>query len=66
VVGVIAPWNFPLAMPVMDVVPALVAGAAVALKPSEVRPLSALELQRGWSEIGAAEVFIVLLGSRGI
>lgn len=35
-VGVITPWNFPLAMPGMDVPPALAAGAAVLLKPSEV------------------------------
>ncbi len=62
VVGVITPWNFPLAMPVMDAAPALVAGAAVALKPSEVTPLSALELQRGWAEIGAPAVFDVLTG----
>ncbi|MGB5795259.1 MAG: aldehyde dehydrogenase family protein [Mycolicibacter algericus] len=62
VVGVISPWNFPLAMPAMDVVPALAAGAAVALKPSEVTPLSALELARGWREIGAPAVFDVLTG----
>jgi acyl-CoA reductase-like NAD-dependent aldehyde dehydrogenase len=36
VVGVISPWNFPLAMPGLDVIPALTAGAAVILKPSEV------------------------------
>ena len=39
VVGVITPWNFPLAMPAIDVFPALAAGAAVILKPSEVTPL---------------------------
>ncbi|MGN2642029.1 aldehyde dehydrogenase family protein [Nocardia takedensis] len=63
VVGVITPWNFPLAMPIMDVVPALAAGAAVLLKPSEVTPLSALELARGWAEIGAPPVFKVLTGA---
>ncbi|HNM86471.1 MAG TPA: aldehyde dehydrogenase family protein, partial [Mycobacterium sp.] len=41
-VGVITPWNFPLAMPGLDVPPALAAGAAVLLKPSEVTPLSAV------------------------
>ena len=40
-VGIIEPWNFPLAMLALDVVPALAAGAAVLLKPSEVTPLSA-------------------------
>lgn len=62
VVGVITPWNFPLLMPAMDVIPALLAGAAVALKPSEVTPLSAVELARGWAEIGAPPVLAVLTG----
>ncbi|UFT00217.1 aldehyde dehydrogenase family protein [Nocardia huaxiensis] len=63
VVGVITPWNFPLAMPVIDVIPALAAGAAVILKPSEVTPLSAMELARGWREIGAPPVFAVVTGA---
>ncbi|MBF6522149.1 aldehyde dehydrogenase family protein [Nocardia farcinica] len=63
VVGVITPWNFPLAMPIMDVFPALAAGASVVLKPSEVTPLSALELARGWAEIGAPPVFAVVTGA---
>ncbi|WP_040833005.1 aldehyde dehydrogenase family protein [Nocardia brevicatena] len=64
VVGVITPWNFPLAMPALDVVPALAAGASVILKPSEVTPLSALELARGWAEIGAPPVLTVATGAR--
>lgn len=63
VVGVISPWNYPLAMPGMDVIPALLAGSAVLLKPSEVTPLSALELARGWREIGAPPVLAVATGS---
>ncbi|MCV7260053.1 aldehyde dehydrogenase family protein [Mycobacterium shimoidei] len=62
VVGVITPWNFPFAMPGIDVVPALLAGAAVILKPSEVTPLAARELLRGWTEIGAPPVFAVSTG----
>lgn len=61
-VGVITPWNFPLAMPGADLIPALAAGAAVLLKPSEVTPLSAVELARGWAEIGAPRVFRVATG----
>ncbi len=38
VVGVIAPWNFPLILSMIDAIPALVAGCAVVLKPSEVTP----------------------------
>ena len=37
-VGVIAPWNFPLLLALIDAVPALVAGCAVVIKPSEITP----------------------------
>ena len=37
-VGVIGPWNFPLTLAVLDAIPALLAGSAVLLKPSEVTP----------------------------
>ncbi len=37
-VGVISPWNFPLLLALIDTIPALMAGASVLLKPSEVTP----------------------------
>jgi succinate-semialdehyde dehydrogenase/glutarate-semialdehyde dehydrogenase len=37
-VGVISPWNAPLMLALLDAVPALFAGSAVLLKPSEVTP----------------------------
>lgn len=37
-VGVISPWNFPLLLALIDAVPALLAGSAVMIKPSEVTP----------------------------
>ena len=37
-VAVISPWNFPLALSMMDTIPALLSGAAVLVKPSEVTP----------------------------
>jgi acyl-CoA reductase-like NAD-dependent aldehyde dehydrogenase len=40
VVGVIMPWNFPVALPLRTLVPALLAGNAVVFKPSEVTPRS--------------------------
>jgi len=56
-VGVITPWNYPLAMPMMDVPGALMAGAAVLTKPSEETPLAWAEVVRGWNEeIGAPPV----------
>ena len=42
VVGIISPWNFPLVLTVGDAVPALMAGNAVIIKPSELTPLTAL------------------------
>lgn len=37
-VGVISPWNFPLTLALIDAIPALAAGCAVIVKPSEVTP----------------------------
>lgn len=44
VVGIISPWNFPLATPADEIVMALMAGNAVVLKPSELTPLIALKI----------------------
>lgn len=44
VIGIIAPWNYPLAIPVSAVVAALVAGNTVVLKPSELTPWTAATL----------------------
>ena len=38
VVAIISPWNFPFAIPMTELIPALVAGNAVLLKPSELTP----------------------------
>ncbi len=37
-VGVISPWNFPLLLSTIDTIPALLAGCAVVIKPSEITP----------------------------
>ena len=42
VIGLISPWNFPLVMSLGEALPALMAGNAVVIKPSELTPLSAL------------------------
>jgi len=41
VIGIIAPWNFPFVLPLSETIPALLAGNAVVLKPSELTPLIA-------------------------
>ena len=63
VVGVIGPWNFPLANSFGDCIPALAAGNAVILKPSEVTPLSSLLMEEMMRECGMPErVFQVATG----
>ncbi|AKT41718.1 aldehyde dehydrogenase family protein [Chondromyces crocatus] len=63
VVGVISPWNYPLQLPLRDVVLALVAGNAAVLKPSEVTPLIALKAKEIWDAAGLPEdVFQVVTG----
>ena len=44
VVGQITPWNYPLAMAIWKIAPALAAGNTIVLKPSELTPLSTLRL----------------------
>ena len=60
VIGIISPWNFPLATPADEVVMGLMAGNAVVLKPSELTPLIALKLgeifQRAGLPAGLLEI----------
>jgi acyl-CoA reductase-like NAD-dependent aldehyde dehydrogenase len=64
VVGVIGPWNYPLVNSVGDAIPALAAGNAVVVKPSEVTPLTSLLFQRGLHEAGLPEgIFQVAVGT---
>ena len=63
VVGVIGPWNYPIANSFGDCIPALMAGNAVILKPSEVTPLSSLLMAEMMRECGLPEdVFQVATG----
>jgi acyl-CoA reductase-like NAD-dependent aldehyde dehydrogenase len=63
VVGVIGPWNFPLVNNFGDCVPALAAGNAVVLKPSELTPLTSLLMVGMLSEAGVPPgAFAVVTG----
>jgi acyl-CoA reductase-like NAD-dependent aldehyde dehydrogenase len=66
VVGIIAPWNYPVANALMDGLGALAAGCAVLLKPSERTPLTAEVLRRGWQESGGPAVFELAQGARAV
>ena len=63
VVGVIGPWNYPLTNSFGDCIPALAAGNAVVLKPSEVTPLTSLLMAEMLAESGLPQgVFQVVTG----
>lgn len=63
VVGVIGPWNFPLTNSFGDCIPALAAGNAVILKPSEVTPLTSLLMAEGLRASGLPDdVFQIATG----
>ncbi|HKC86389.1 MAG TPA: aldehyde dehydrogenase family protein, partial [Blastocatellia bacterium] len=63
VVGCITPWNFPLHQVVCKVAPALAAGCAIVLKPSEVAPLTAFVLAEICDDVGLpAGVFNLVTG----
>lgn len=52
VVGLITPWNFPIAIPAWKMAPALVCGNTVVLKPASQAPAMALELAKLLAEAG--------------
>ncbi|MDQ6652513.1 MAG: aldehyde dehydrogenase family protein [Acidobacteriota bacterium] len=63
VIGIISPWNFPLATPADEVVMSLMAGNAVVLKPSELTPLIGLKIGEIFSRAGLpAGLFEVVTG----
>ncbi len=65
VVGVIGPWNYPLNNSFGDCIPALAAGNAVVLKPSEVTPLTSLLMARMLAECGIPEGAFQVATGRG-
>ncbi|MGC0333108.1 acyl-CoA reductase-like NAD-dependent aldehyde dehydrogenase [Streptomyces sp. SAI-170] len=65
VVGVIAPWNFPMPIAAWGTAPALAAGNAVLLKPAETTPLTALRLAELALEAGLPEGLFQVLPGHG-
>src|SRR5689334_25039745 len=52
VVGLITPWNFPIAIPAWKMAPALAFGNTVVLKPASLTPLCAVRLTEALAEAG--------------
>lgn len=65
VVGAIVPWNFPLAIALWKVAPALATGCTVVLKPSEETPLTALRLAELAIEAGFPPGVLNVVCGRG-
>jgi aminobutyraldehyde dehydrogenase len=63
VIAQIAPWNYPLLMAAWKIAPAIAAGNAVVIKPSEMTPLSLLALAEIFAEILPAGVVNVVTGN---
>ncbi len=66
IVGIITPWNFPLAIPAWKTFPALLAGNAIILKPASDTPLLSLKLAELLQQAGLpAGVLNVVTGPGG-
>ncbi|MBU4222379.1 MAG: aldehyde dehydrogenase family protein [Euryarchaeota archaeon] len=52
VVGLITPWNFPLAIPAWKIMPALICGNTIVFKPASDTPLLSIELVKILTEAG--------------
>ncbi|HEX8178712.1 MAG TPA: aldehyde dehydrogenase family protein [Pyrinomonadaceae bacterium] len=64
VVACITPWNFPVAIPVWKIAPALVAGNTVVFKPATITPATAVRLTEIFAEAGLPKgVLNLILGS---
>ncbi|BBX74310.1 aldehyde dehydrogenase [Mycobacterium shinjukuense] len=65
VVGVIAPWNFPMVIASWGIAPALAAGNAVLVKPAEPTPLTTIRLGELAAQAGLDEDLLQVLPGRG-
>jgi succinate-semialdehyde dehydrogenase/glutarate-semialdehyde dehydrogenase len=65
VIGVIAPWNYPVLLAIADIAPALASGNTVVFKPSELTPLVSQALVRLGHQSGIPEeVLAIVTGDR--
>jgi len=65
VVGLISPWNFPVAIPSWKILPALICGNTVVFKPASDTPLCAIEFVKILEEAGVPDGVINLVTGPG-
>jgi len=65
VVGLITPWNFPIAIPTWKAAPALAAGNAVVMKPAQLTTVSTMHLANALSEAGLPPGVFTLVHGKG-
>ena len=67
IVGLITPWNFPIAIPAWKAAPALAFGNAIVMKPAELTPACAWELAKILDEAGCPKgVFNLVMGKGSV
>ncbi|HVQ91196.1 MAG TPA: aldehyde dehydrogenase family protein [Mycobacteriales bacterium] len=67
VIGIITPWNFPIAIPTWKTAPALIAGNAVVLKPASMTPLSVWHVAQALADAGLPPgVLNIVYGPGGV
>src|SRR5215210_2544198 len=64
VIGQVTPWNYPMMMAVWKIAPAIAAGNAVVLKPSDTTPVTTVRLAELAAEVLPPGVFNVICGDR--
>jgi aldehyde dehydrogenase (NAD+) len=65
VVGLITPWNFPIAIPTWKAAPALAAGNAVVMKPAQLTTVSTMHLANALAEAGLPPGVLTLVHGKG-
>lgn len=66
VCGLITPWNFPMAIPSWKILPALVCGNTVVIKPAEDTPLSTYNFVSALTEAGVPAGVLNIVAGRGV
>src|SRR5713101_8440673 len=66
VCGLITPWNFPMAIPSWKILPALVCGNAVIIKPAEDTPLSTYNFVSTLTDAGVPAGVLNIVAGRGV